>query len=96
MQNLHSTQSAMPAESAPPKCKSRFLSPRGLALLGVLVAAGFYGWTEHRAYLLGVLPYLFFLICPLMHFFMHRGHDKHEASSEQRQEGHAGHGEAAP
>jgi hypothetical protein len=26
---------------------------------------------------LGVLPYLIFLACPLIHFFMHRGHGQH-------------------
>ncbi|MFA7281239.1 MAG: DUF2933 domain-containing protein [Sterolibacterium sp.] len=36
--------------------------------------AGFYLWTEHRAHLLGVLPYLLLLACPLMHMFMHHGH----------------------
>lgn len=38
------------------------------------VIAGFYLWTEHRAHLLGALPFLIFLACPLMHFFMHGGH----------------------
>jgi len=38
------------------------------------VTAGFYLWTEHRAHLLGALPYLLLLACPLMHIFMHRGH----------------------
>jgi hypothetical protein len=41
------------------------------------VVAGFFLWTEHRAHLLGVLPYLLFALCPLMHFFMHRGHGGH-------------------
>ncbi|HET9218868.1 MAG TPA: DUF2933 domain-containing protein [Terriglobia bacterium] len=31
-------------------------------------------WTEHRAHLLGALPYALVLICLLMHFLMHRGH----------------------
>jgi hypothetical protein len=44
------------------------------ALLVFLAAAGFFLWTEHRAHLLGVLPYLIFLLCPAMHFFMHSGH----------------------
>jgi hypothetical protein len=26
---------------------------------------------------LGVLPYLVFLACPLIHFFLHRGHGSH-------------------
>ncbi len=38
------------------------------------VIAGFYLWTEHRAHLLGALPYLLLLACPLMHLFMHHGH----------------------
>lgn len=37
---------------------------------------------EHQAHLLGWLPWLFLLACPLMHVFMHGGHghgghDKH-------------------
>jgi hypothetical protein len=44
------------------------------ALLVFLAVAGFFLWTEHRAHLLGVLPYLIFLLCPAMHFFMHREH----------------------
>ena len=31
-------------------------------------------WQEHRAHLLGVIPYLILLACPLMHLFGHRGH----------------------
>ncbi|TVO59719.1 DUF2933 domain-containing protein [Denitromonas halophila] len=29
---------------------------------------------EHRVHLLGGLPWLFLLACPLMHVFMHGGH----------------------
>jgi hypothetical protein len=36
--------------------------------------AAWYLWAEHRAHLLGALPYLILLACPLMHVFMHRGH----------------------
>jgi hypothetical protein len=38
-------------------------------------------WQEHRAHLLGVIPYLILLACPLIHLFMHRGH--HGASSHE-------------
>lgn len=31
-------------------------------------------FTEHRAHVLGILPWLFLLACPLMHLFMHHGH----------------------
>jgi hypothetical protein len=26
---------------------------------------------------MGALPYLLFLLCPLIHLFLHRGHGKH-------------------
>lgn len=44
------------------------------ALLGFLAVAGFFLWTEHKAHLLGFLPYLLVAACPLMHLFHHGGH----------------------
>ena len=52
-------------------------SPAGLVLIAFVAIAGFFLWEEHRAHLLGVLPYLLLLACPLMHVFMHRGHGGH-------------------
>lgn len=46
-------------------------------LTGFLAVATFFLWTEHRAHLLGALPYLLILTCPLMHLFMHGGHGQH-------------------
>ena len=43
-------------------------------LIGFLAIAGFFLFTEHRAHLFGLLPFLLLLACPLMHFFMHGGH----------------------
>ncbi len=37
----------------------------------------FYLLSEHRAHLLGALPFLLLLACPLMHLFMHGGHGGH-------------------
>ena len=66
-------------------------SPAGLTLLVALAVTGFYLATEHTAHLLGVLPYLFVLACPLMHVFMHRGHghgghhrDQHRSSDDEQ------------
>ncbi len=39
-------------------------------------------WSEHRAHLLGVLPYLFLLACPLLHIF--GGHGSHRAHGRDR------------
>lgn len=44
------------------------------ALAGFLAIAAFFLLTEHRAHLLGVLPYLLILACPLLHIFHHGGH----------------------
>lgn len=38
-----------------------------------MIAAGLLAY-EHRVHLLGVLPWLLILACPLMHIFMHHGH----------------------
>jgi hypothetical protein len=46
------------------------------SLAGFLAVAAFFLWTEHRAHLLGILPYLLVLACPLMHIFHHAGHGR--------------------
>lgn len=48
-----------------------------LAFLGFGAIALVLLWEEHSAHILGVLPYLFLLACPLMHVFMHGGHGRH-------------------
>jgi len=58
-------------------------APRGYnwILLAVLAIDAFFLLSEHRAHLLGVLPFLLLLACPLMHLFMHRGHGGHNEHS---------------
>ena len=56
---------------------------------GFLAIAIFLLFTEHRAHVLGVLPYLFLLACPLMHLFMHHGHGSH-ASHDHNSDNHEG------
>lgn len=46
------------------------------ALIGFLAVAAFFLSTEHRTHVLGALPYLLLLACPLMHLF-HHGHGHH-------------------
>lgn len=62
-----------PQHSKPPAPFWR--SRTGLALLGFLVIAGFFLFTEHRAHVLGVLPLVLVALCPLLHLFGHGGHD---------------------
>jgi len=45
--------------------------------IGFALIAGYFLITEHRAHLVGFVPYLPFLLvaaCPLLHFFHHSGH----------------------
>jgi hypothetical protein len=63
-----------------------FLTSRtGLALLGFLAIGAFFLLTEHRAHVLGALPYLLLLACPLLHLFHghggHSGHTGHDTGS---------------
>jgi len=57
---------------------NRLLSP-WVALLGFLVVAAFFLFSEHRAHFFGVVPYLLLLACPLLHFFGHGGHGPHNS-----------------
>ncbi len=44
------------------------------ALIGSCVIAALFLIYAHTMHVLGVLPYLLLLACPLMHVFMHHGH----------------------
>lgn len=45
-----------------------------LVLVGFVLIAGFFLLTEHRAHVLGALPFVLVVLCPLMHLFGHGGH----------------------
>ena len=44
--------------------------PAWLGLCLFLAIAAFFLWEEHRAHLLGALPYVLLLLCPVIHLFM--------------------------
>lgn len=63
-----------------------FLRSRsGLVMIGFLAIAGFFLWEEHKAHLLGALPYALLLLCPLMHLF-HGGHGGHGDGKDKHEE----------
>lgn len=59
-------------------------SKPGIALGMLLVIALFYLAREHYGHMLGLLPYMILLLCPLMHIFGHHhgGHSHHGATSD--------------
>jgi len=57
-----------------------FPARSGLSRIGTclfVAAAAFYLWSEHRAHLLGALPWLILFACPVVHLLMHGGHGGH-------------------
>ena len=53
-------------------------SRAGIATLVAVPILGLLIFTGHGLHVLGWLPYLLILACPLMHFFMHGGHNHKE------------------
>lgn len=70
-----------PNNGSPPFWRSK----PGIALGMLLVIALFYPAREHYGHILGLLPYMILLLCPLMHFFGHHhgghGHQGKTADS---------------
>ena len=63
-----------PAAGGSPRHDSRFTMPVWLGACLFLAMALFLLWEDHRAHILGALPYLLLLACSFVHLFMHRGH----------------------
>lgn len=85
-------------ESPPSFWRSRYVI--GLIVIGAIAA--YFLLTEHLAHVVGALPLLLLLACPLMHVFMHHGHGGHghshdESSSQdaRRRPGQSGPGAAS-
>ena len=60
--------------------RSWWRTPTGIAVIGFAFVATFSGLREHAGHMLGALPYLLLLACPLMHLFMDHGHRRHSDS----------------
>ena len=69
-------------ESKPPMPFWR--SRTGLALLGFLAVAAFFLLSEHRAHVLGVLPFALVALCPLLHLFGHGSHGHGHGGREDK------------
>jgi hypothetical protein len=61
-------------QQTPPRGVAAILRrPQGTALAAVLIATLIYLLVGHAAHILIGLPYVFVLLCPLMHLLMMRG-----------------------
>jgi hypothetical protein len=61
------------------------LSKGSWVFYGFLALAAVLLFTEHRAHMLGILPYLILLACPLMHLFMHHDHGDHNQHAHHQE-----------
>lgn len=59
-----------------------FLNRYPIGFLLLIIIGGFFLWNEHRAHILGALPFLILLLCPIMHIFMHKGHGGHNGNHD--------------
>jgi hypothetical protein len=63
----------------------------GLVFVLFALIALFFLFTEHRAHVLGAIPYLLLLACPLLHMFHgHGGHGHDKAHHHRAAEGRSG------
>jgi hypothetical protein len=60
-------------------------SRTSLAFFGFVAIALFFLWEEHQAHILGALPYVLLLLCPLLHLF-HGGHGGQGGQDGQRKD----------
>jgi hypothetical protein len=72
------------AGSAGTTRRSPFRIPVWLGFCAFLAIAVFFLWQEHRAHLLGALPWVLLLLCPVLHLFMHHG-EGHEGGNHTEQ-----------
>lgn len=68
--------------------QSFWVTPKGLAALGLIGAVTYFLLIEHRQHVWEFLPFLILLACPLMHLFMHGGHGGHGGSHQHQGENH--------
>lgn len=69
--------------------QSFWRTSQGLSALVMIGAVTYFLLIEHSTHLFQALPFLIILLCPLMHIFMHRGHnfnDGHEGPEKNGSE----------
>ena len=72
-----------------PEANPRLAGAMKLAFIVFAVIGAFFLIAEHRAHVFPYLPWLLLAACPLMHVFMHRGHDRHHGGRhDDRPAGH--------
>jgi hypothetical protein len=53
-----------------------------IAIMAFLAIGGYFLFTEHRAHVIGALPWILVAACLVMHLFMHGGHGHGDDSDD--------------
>ena len=61
-----------------------WLLPIKISFTVILAIAAFFIISEHWLHLVGILPWLLILLCPLMHLFMQGGDGGHDHDNTKR------------
>lgn len=48
-----------------------------VVVIGASLTGMYFLWDRYQEQVFSFWPYLFLLLCPLMHIFMHKGHGSH-------------------
>jgi hypothetical protein len=78
--------SMKPTEALSPRSAEGLSRNTKLALLSAAAIGAFFILREHWEHVLGLLPYLLLISCPLLHLFGHGHHSRHESSDHSHQE----------
>jgi hypothetical protein len=66
-----------------------------MAALVIIGVAGYFLLVDHAEHVFPFLPYLFLLLCPLIHLFMHGNHQHGDQTQHADQASHGDHGQEA-
>ena len=78
MNDQHDLEPSSNHADSLPFWRSRY----GIGLLVFGAIAAYFLLTEHLAHVVGALPLIILLACPLMHVFMHHGRGGHGHASQ--------------
>jgi hypothetical protein len=59
------------------KFKMFLSTPKGWLILTAVISLVYYLLTKHNQHFFEYLPFAILLLCPVMHLFMHGGHQHH-------------------
>ncbi|MCX2982698.1 DUF2933 domain-containing protein [Halieaceae bacterium IMCC14734] len=64
----------------------QWFTTKSIFIASIAGAGLYYLWIEHHSHLTHFLPYAIFLLCPVIHIFMHGGHSHKQSGNTAMEE----------